>query len=111
MGTGDIAREAQEKRLLKAASTYIGRLGEAVMYLEQYIQDPKDDTTFITHISFKVRYGSEGDILAVLRAETGEGKVVAFHSGDRLDDVVLGLASRLRNGSLRWREDTPYGDG
>lgn len=109
MGTGDITREAQEKRLLKAASTYIGRLGESIMYLDQQINDPHDDVTFISHINFKVRYGSEGDILVVVRALSGKEKIVTFHSGDRLDDVVLGLASRFRNGSLKWKEDKPYG--
>lgn len=108
MGTGDNVREAQEKRLLKAAEGYICRLGEAVMYIAKHIEDPPDSDTFIKEVRIKVRYGYEGDVLAIIKADRGKDKVVAFQSGDRLDEVVQGLANRLRNGDLKWREDKPY---
>ncbi len=108
MGTGDIAREAKEKRLLKAAATHVGRVGESAMYLAQCVEDPPGGERWLKEIRFKVRYGEEGDVLVVLKAEGSEGNQVAFHSGDRVDDVIIGVAARLRNGSLKWREDKPY---
>jgi len=110
MGTGDIAREAKEARLLKAAEGHVSRVGESVMYLALCVEDPPGGERWLKEIRFKVRYGAEGDVLVVVKAEGGEGNQVSFHSGDRLDDVVVGLANRLRNDSLKWREDKPYGE-
>ena len=108
MGTGDIAREAKEARLLKAAEGHVARVGDAVMYLALCVEDPPGGDRWLKEIRIKVRYGEEGDVLVVVKAEGSEGNQVAFHSGDRVDDVVIGLANRLRNGSLKWREDKPY---
>ncbi len=110
MGTGDNVREAQQKRLLKAAESYVCRLGESVMYLALAVEDPPGGERWLKEIRFKVRYGVEGDVLVIVKAEGGSGNEIAFHSGDRLDDACQGLASRLRNGSLKWREDKPYGE-
>ncbi len=111
MGTGDNAREAQEARLLQSAERHVCRVGEALMYLALCVEDPPGGERWLKEIRLKVRYGSEGDVLAVIKAEGTEGEQVAFNSGDRLDDVIVGLASRMRNGSLKWREDRPYGEG
>lgn len=110
MGTGDIAREAKEKRLLNAAETYVGRLGEATMYIAKAVEDPPGGEVWLKSVTLKVRYGAEGDVLAILKAESGEGKLIAFHSGDTVDEVWQGIANRLRNGSFKWREDKPYGE-
>lgn len=110
MGTGDNLREARERKLLKAAETLIERLGEAVLHVDEYIRDPADGEHYISELRFRVRYDAEGDVLGVIKAETGAGKVIAFQSGDTVAEVLRGIVNRLRNGSLQWREDKPYGE-
>lgn len=50
---------------------------------------------------------SRGDeILVVVRGVDHEGApVVAFHGAYSLEEALLGLAARLGNGTLKWRED------
>lgn len=47
-----------------------------------------------------------GEILIVIKGVDGEGaKLVSFHSAYSLADAIKGIASRIDNGSLRWRQD------
>ncbi len=108
MGTGDLVREAKEKKLLKSAENYVGRLGLAVISLDDNITDTPDGEHFVNEIRFKVRYDEQGDILVVVKAFGGPGKTIAFHSADTVAEGLLGLANRLTNGTLKWKEDKPY---
>jgi len=48
-----------------------------------------------------------GEFLLTVRGLDSEGrKVVAFHSATSLEELFMGLETRLLNGSLRWRVDT-----
>lgn len=107
----DHGRKAQEREdsATKAAARLVAKLGARVEQLDRYIQDPPDNERFITEVRFKVRYGDVGDVLGVLKADTPDGKVIAFHSDDTVAEVLSGLVNRLNNGSIKWREDTPYG--
>lgn len=111
MGTGDNLREARNRRLLKQAEGLRERIGEAVLTIEDFVNDPRDANMHITEVRLTVRYGEVGDILVVVKRTDGDKKEIAFHSADTVSEAVSGLASRLRNGSLSWREDTPYDNG
>ncbi len=98
-------REEASKR---AAARLIMKLGSALEKLDTWTLESPDDERYIVGINIKVRYDSVGDVLAVVRADTANGPVVAFHTGTDVSSVVLGLVNRLDNGSLKWREDTPW---
>lgn len=51
----------------------------------------------------------EGEVLIILKAHTEEGNVVSFHGGTDFASAFTGMVERLRNGSLKWRGDKPYG--
>lgn len=107
--SGDkIIAEARERKLLKTAETLVGRYGEALLTLQDHIEDPRESHDYITEVRLRVRYGSEGDILVILKAEGARGKTIAFHSGDTVPECVQQVANRLKNGSLKWKEDIPY---
>lgn len=108
MGTGDNLREARERKLLKQAESMRARIGESILTIEDHIHDPREGQMHLNEVRLTVRYDSVGDVLAMLKRSDGTVKEVAFHSADTISEVVSGIASRLRNGSLKWREDKPY---
>jgi hypothetical protein len=60
----------------------------------------------ITGLSIRAPKGYGEEILFVIRGVDDAGtSVVAFHSSFSLVEAIRGLAARLGNGSLRWRED------
>jgi hypothetical protein len=48
----------------------------------------------------------DAKLLLVMKAYDVDGRpVVAFHAGNNVLDVLAGAMRRLRNGSLKWKED------
>lgn len=109
MGTGDVLREAREKKLLKTAENIRSRVGEAVLTLDDYVTDPRDTEAYIKEVRLRIRFDDEGDVQGIVKREGENGKEIAFHNGDSLAQTLQGLANRMRNGSLKFREDKPYG--
>ena len=64
----------------------------------------REDHT-VHRITIKGNWSHHDELLIILVADTPEGPVVAFHQVDDLSGLWKGLWGRLRNGSLRWRED------
>lgn len=59
----------------------------------------------IVRITFKAPGDVNGEWLGIITAQSENGGVVAFHSGDGFVSTVEGLLNRLNNGSLKWKED------
>jgi hypothetical protein len=49
--------------------------------------------------------------MCIVKAASDEGPVVAFVTAPDLDVLVHLVAAKLLNGSMKWREDRPYGNG
>ncbi len=113
MGRASDPNEAREDAKyhasLKAASRLLEKMGKRLEQLDRWVDDPPDSETFIVEVRFKVggKYG-EG-VLAIIKVDGGQGKQIAFHGADSLGEALVGLVSRLENGSLKWKEDKPYG--
>jgi len=60
---------------------------------------------YIESMTIRGSIGEGGDLLIVIRAISDEGKVVAFHNVDDSTTMWVGLANRMRNGSIKWKED------
>lgn len=110
MSADKVLTEVRERKLLRRAMKLQERMGESVLTLDDYITDTGGHNRYVVEIRFKVRYADEGDILIVVKRAGEGGKEIAFHSADTLGEAVISLANRMRNGSLKWREDKPYGD-
>lgn len=100
--------EARERKLIKRAERLQERMGESILTVDDYITGRLGDYDPITEVRFKVRYLDEGDILVVVKRKGEAGKTIGFGSADTLGEAVISLANRLKNGSIKWREDTPY---
>lgn len=64
-----------------------------------------DQGVRIRRITFKCGGDPRGSWLVIITVVTAEGPLVAFHNGEGLLSAVEGLAARIRNGSLKWKED------
>lgn len=60
----------------------------------------------IKRISFACKFGPDGDWLGVISADGVDGPIVAFVSGPSFVHVIRSMGSAMRNGSLKWKEDS-----
>jgi hypothetical protein len=100
-GSPERAHEAAEGALRD-------KLVRQLLMAERAITEAEERDVFVRDIRLVNKLGLGSGWLAVVRAETDGGKFVAFHGGDTYLEAVSGVIARLRNGSLKWREDTPY---
>lgn len=81
------------------------KLGIAVRQLEHWCEKLVPDHGIVKAIRFKAPRSVGGEWLVVVQVSTEKGGVVGFHSADDFSEAVKGLSSRLRNGSIKWRDD------
>lgn len=101
--------ETKHDASLKAADLLLRKVAIRLEQLSRFIDDPEDGETYITSVQFKVNAAWDGGVLAIVKAVRGEVAIVGFHSDDTLLECVVGLGNRIANGSLKWKEDVPYG--
>ncbi len=92
----------------RAADNYLKRLGASLERLDVWVSEAPDDEHFVTGFKVVVRYGTIGDVLIVVQADSADGGVVAFHTADLVSEAIKGVMNRLDNGTLKWKEDIPY---
>lgn len=70
------------------------------------VLDQPDVTGFhLKQIRIKCDLKGGGGWMAVVTALTPNGDQVAFHRGDDFREALEGVLSRIRNGSLKWKDD------
>jgi len=113
MGRASDPKERREDKKYaasqKAAESLLNKLGVRLEQLSRFVDDPPDGETFITEIRFKVNAGWDGGTLMIIKATIGGEKVIGFHGDEGLAETLAGGVNRLANGSMKWKEDTPYG--
>lgn len=109
MGTGDQRVEDKESRYHKKMARQIAKKGEVLLDLADQLDDPRADGVVYTELRVKLDTGADDEVLAVLKRDGVGGKEIAFHYAQDVGAVIEGLVGRLKNGSLKWREDKPYG--
>lgn len=108
MGTGSDALEARESRYHKKMAKQIAKKGEVLLDLDDQVSDPRDDGVRYTELRVKLDIGEGEEVLGIMKREGPEGKQITFHYGQSIGVVLEGLVARLKNGTLKWREDKPY---
>lgn len=103
-------REERAAASERAATRMLTQLAVRVEQLSRFIDDPPDGETFLTSIQFKVGGGWDDGVLAIVKAHVGGIAVVGFHGDDTLMECLRGLGNRIVNGSMKWKEDRPYGE-
>lgn len=79
--------------------------GHAIHELVHLLSAMEDEGNSVKALRLKPQGGVKGEWLAVITVSTPEGGIVAFHSGAALPSTIEGLRNRLRNGSLKWKDD------
>lgn len=85
------------------------KIGAAIMRGNSYMEKNAEAGTYIRKISLASPWEKSGEWFVVITKYEEGMPLVAFHSADTLQQAVVGLLNRLRNGSLKWRTDE-YGD-
>lgn len=73
--------------------------------IEQYITTYAEDEIYIQGMSIRVPQDIGEDYFVVVRASTVDGSKVAFHNAAEFGDLIIGLANRMQNKSLKWKDD------
>lgn len=102
--------QQNDKRVprVAAAQRFFEDVGVTLALVEDRLQKLDDEDIIVTHINCKRPDAYRTDWLIVVKAETGQGRVVGFGGGSTLADALRGTLKRLYNRSMKWREDRPW---
>lgn len=90
----------------KGLSEQFEDAGRAVSWLGLAMDGHRQTDVEIIGFSVKAPVAERGEFFLVLRGVDHEGApVVSFTSATTLEEVFRSVVARIRNGSLRWRND------
>jgi hypothetical protein len=79
--------------------------GIKVTRMSNHIEKTETHDTGVTSIRFKAPTDERAEWFGVVSYVHEGEPLVAFHSGETFEEVLLGVCSRFVNGSLKWKED------
>ncbi len=82
------------------------RNAETLLSLEQIADRLFEQDVEVRGITVRFPEDDRPEYLAVIRVMVAGSKEVGFHSAPTFIEVVVGVVTRLQNGSLKFREDT-----
>ena len=84
---------------------FLMAVGKGWIDLTDALERLAEKEIWVDRITMRGDWDGQTDMLIVLAAAGTEGRVVAFHNVEDAITVWKGLAARIRNGSLKWKED------
>lgn len=81
------------------------RQAETLQDFERILERMFEEETYVTGISFRFPHDDRLEYLAVVRVDGHAGRQVGFHNAPTFLEVVTGTVERLKNNSLRFKED------
>lgn len=81
------------------------------MRLDELMQQEDLQGLQLVEIRVKEAPSNPGEFLVVLKARLEGRPVVAFSSGSTVLDAISTAVERMRNSTMRWREDRPFPTG
>lgn len=103
-----MAKRAENGNSIASQAAYVRELvksSEVLLRFEETWDHLAADDFLITHIRIIHPGITSGEYKVVVKATIGDKKVVAFHNGRSLLDVLQGMCNRLENNTLQFRED------
>lgn len=92
----------------RAYAKWIQGLANGLGHIDTYRDEIQEERPTLVAIVIKCDPDDESGVLAVIKGYVGASPWVAFHRADAVSACISEVGNRLRNGSLKWREDTPY---
>lgn len=83
-------------------------LSTGLVYIDTYREAIQVERPTLTGITLRCDPDDDKGVLGVVKGYVGSTWYVAFHRADTVALCVSEIGNRMRNGSLKWREDTPY---
>ncbi len=83
-------------------------VARGIIHIHEYNQSIQEEKPTLTDIRIKCDPDDEKGVLIILKGYWGSVDHVAFHRDVTITSALVGVGNRLRNGSLQWREETPY---
>ena len=88
-----------------AHDEFVFQLGQAWAKCVRAFAQLEADGLYVKRVSIKGTWSTNTDMLVIITAAGPEGPLVAFHNVDDVFGLWRGLGNRMRNGSLKWRDD------
>lgn len=101
-------REEDAPRADRAYVKWQKGLASGLANLDNYRDAVQEDRPTLTELRVKCDPDDESGVLIIIKGYVGSEWQVAFHRGDSIATCIAETGNRLRNGSLKWREDKPY---
>lgn len=101
-------RKDKKEELKYSNTRYINALvamAELFNAFEDFAENLYSDDIMITSVRVKLPDWSSDSYLVVIRADQEGRGVVAFHGAESFSGVLMGLLQRMKNKSLKWKED------
>lgn len=101
-------RDNDSPRPDKALKKLLEKLGWSLLHIEGYVEAIQEDRPTLVGFRVKCDPDDEQGVLVIGKGYLGSADMVCFHRDVTVSDAVSGFGNRLRNGSLKWREDHGY---
>jgi len=88
---------------------YAGRIGLVMMALDEMMDAKEFDEMNIREIRVKQNSDGSPGVLVVVKAVVEGRMLVGFSQGMTTSEAVSSAVERIKNNSMKWREDKPYG--
>lgn len=112
VGSGRTAQNTESLQMrdpkdeLRTGAEYSQKVGDAMVELGRACEGYRALAVQVIGLTIRGPQFRGGEYLVVIRGLDEEGApVVAFHSALDIGEVVRGVESRLKNGTLKWRAD------
>jgi len=93
----------------KAYTKWLEGVARGVISIENYNIAIQEEKPTLTEFRVKCDPDDEEGVLVVLKGYVGQQEFVSFHRDTTVTAALTSVGNRLRNGSLNWREERPYG--
>lgn len=88
-----------------AHAKWLRGIAQGVVHTENYVDAIQEERPTLIEVRIKCDPDDEEGVLVILKGYLGSVNYVAFHRDSTYTAAVSTVGNRLRNGSLKWRED------
>lgn len=85
------------------------RLGTVLLQGDHRFTAMAEEGMWIKAVKIQAPTDERAEWLVVVTVETESDAIVGFGNGDSFSSALTGTLQRIRNGSIKWQEDKPYG--